>query len=338
MTDRKKTTATLWEDQHAGKRGHQLMTQKLADTIPAIYANEKVSDYDTVLAHAKLFSPYSNWTWYITEIDAATGQCFGLVDGLEREIGYFDLTELAETTVYGGVPAVERDLYWEPKTLGEIKRGSQEDSPHGDDAGKGDTMTDETGADTHPSDVVSAEEFLFGGVTEEKADDYPDEVADEFPAGDATDDAGYLGDVETAEGPDADTGTIEEPDAAEESDAPGARAERPAMGESEDTDELKVVLSIRGNRATIGVQRPSADPHIESFDDPDLFGLADEFPAVVARARARWEEEPRHPAYVKPAPQPRQRNRCQQAAAQAATAEGEIEEDQQPQPETLRLF
>ena len=45
-----------------------------------------------------------------------------LVDGLEQEIGYFDLTELAETTVFGGVPAVERDLYWEPKTLGEIKR------------------------------------------------------------------------------------------------------------------------------------------------------------------------------------------------------------------------
>ena len=97
------------------------------------------------------------------------------------------------------------------------------------------------------------------------------------------------------------------------------------------------MLSIRGHRATIGVQRPSADPHIESFDDPDLFGLADEFPAVVARARARWEEEPMHPAYVKPAPAPRQRNRRQQAGAQAATTEGEAETEPQ-QPETLRLF
>ena len=40
------------------------------------------------------------------------------------ELGYFDLTELAEVTVFGNVPAVERDLYWEPKTLGEIKRES----------------------------------------------------------------------------------------------------------------------------------------------------------------------------------------------------------------------
>ena len=114
--------------------------------------------------------------------------------------------------------------------------------------------------------------------------------------------------------------------------------EQPATAETETTDELKVVLSIRGGRAVIGVQQPSADPHIESFDDTDLFGLADEFPAVVARARARWEEEPRYPAYVKPTPPPRQRNRRQQAAAQAATTEGEAEAEQQPQPETLRLF
>ena len=33
-----------------------------------------------------------------------------------------DLTELAEVTVFGSVPAVERDLYWAPQTLGEIRR------------------------------------------------------------------------------------------------------------------------------------------------------------------------------------------------------------------------
>ena len=33
------------------------MTKKLAETIPALYANEHVADYDTVMAHAKLFSP-----------------------------------------------------------------------------------------------------------------------------------------------------------------------------------------------------------------------------------------------------------------------------------------
>ena len=309
MTDHKDnaTATATWQDNHSGKRGHQLMTKKLADTIPALGANEKARDYDEVLAPAKLFSPYSGWTWYITEMDPATGTCFGLVDGFEKEIGYFDLTELAETTVFGGVPAVERDLYWEPRTLGEIKSGAQGDPPRNKETDGGETMTDETGTETRSPDVVSAEEF---------------------PTGDASDDAG---DTETAGEPDADTDTetaVEEPGATDDA------GEQTAPADTETTDELKVVLSIRGNRATIGVQRPSADPHIESFDYPDLFGLADEFPAVVARARAIWEEEPRHPAYVKPTPPPRQRNRRQQAA-DTPTADGETE---QPQPETLRLF
>ena len=52
-------------------------------------------------------------------------------------------------------------------------------------------------------------------------------------------------------------------------------------------EELKVVVSIKEGRATIGVQRPSSDPHIESFDDRDLSGLAQEIPAVVERAKAQ---------------------------------------------------
>ncbi len=118
------TTATMWQDNHSGLRRHKLMTKELGDTIPPLYANENVKDYDTVLAPAKLFSPYSNWTWYITEWNAETGLCFGLVEGFETELGYFDLTELAEVTVFGSVPAVERDLYWKPKTLGEIRSES----------------------------------------------------------------------------------------------------------------------------------------------------------------------------------------------------------------------
>ena len=317
MTDQKETaTTTMWQDQHSGRRGHQLMTEKLADTIPALGANSNVADCDDILAPAKLFSPYSNWTWYITELDHETGQCFGLVEGFERELGYFDLTELAETTVFGGVPAVERDLYWQPKTLGEIKSGSPGDSQHSEETGKGETMTDETGTEIRSSDVANVEEFLFGAAAgDAPADDPPSGVAEELPAGDET---GHAGDLETAGEPDADADT----------------REQTAPAEPEASEELKVVLSIRGGRATIGVQRPSSDPHIESFDDPDLFGLADEFPAVVARARARWEEEPMHPAYEKPAPPACRQRRREQAAAETATDESETE----PPPETLRLF
>lgn len=111
----------VWQDPNSGLRGHELMTKELGKTIPPLYANEDAAEHDAILARVKLFSPYSNWTWYVTEWDPKTGLCFGLVQGFETELGYFDLTELAEVTVFGGVPAVERDLYWKPKTLGEIR-------------------------------------------------------------------------------------------------------------------------------------------------------------------------------------------------------------------------
>ncbi|MDD9995617.1 MAG: hypothetical protein OXS35_07735 [Dehalococcoidia bacterium] len=44
--------------------------------------------------------------------------------GVTRRRPTLRLDELAEATVFGGVPAVERDLYWKPKTLGEIRRQS----------------------------------------------------------------------------------------------------------------------------------------------------------------------------------------------------------------------
>ena len=124
MTDKNGTTATttMWQDNHSGLRRHKLMTKELGEKIPKLHANENVEDYDAVVARVKLFSPYTGWRWFITEWDAETGECFGLVEGFETELGYFALDELAEATVFGGVPAVERDLYWEPKTLGEIRR------------------------------------------------------------------------------------------------------------------------------------------------------------------------------------------------------------------------
>ncbi len=60
-------------------------------------------------------------------------------------------------------------------------------------------------------------------------------------------------------------------------------------------EDLKVVVSIREGRATIGVQRPSSGPHIESFDEPDPSELVREVSAVIERASARWEDAPKYP-------------------------------------------
>ena len=123
-------------------------------------------------------------------------------------------------------------------------------------------------------------------------------------------------------------------DAADDTEAAVAD-EQDAGDETGSSEDLKVVVSVKGGRATIGVQQPSSDPYIESFDDRDLSGLTQEVSAVIERARAKWEEAPKHPAHEKPAPPARRRNRREQGAAQAGTAEGEAE---QQQPETLRLF
>ena len=108
-----------------------------------------------------------------------------------------------------------------------------------------------------------------------------------------------------------------------------------AEAKADAPEDLKVVVSIKGGRATIGVQQPSSDPHVETFGDADLSGLAHEVPAVTERARAKWQETPKHPAYVRPAPPARRRNRRQQQGAQASTAEGAAEPEQ---AQTPRLF
>ncbi len=88
--------------------------------------------------------------------------------------------------------------------------------------------------------------------------------------------------------------------------------EQDAGDETGSSEDLKVVVSVKGGRATIGVQQPSSDPHIETFDDRDLSGLTQEVLAVIERARAKWEEAPKHPARERPAPPARSRNRREQ--------------------------
>ena len=112
------TATATWRGIRNGRR-HKLITRELERRIPSLGATDEVADIDDVLVPVKLFNPYTGWTWYIAELDPETGICFGIVEGLETEVGYFELVELAELT-WGIVPAVERDLYWTPRTIGEI--------------------------------------------------------------------------------------------------------------------------------------------------------------------------------------------------------------------------
>ena len=134
---------------------------------------------------------------------------------------------------------------------------------------------------------------------------------------------------------DTEAAVADEQDAEQDPQGADDGEEQADGDETGSPEDLKVVVSIKSRRATIGVQRPSSDPHIESFDDADLSGLTQEVSAVIERARAKWEDDPKHPAHERPAPPDRRRNWREQGTAQAGTAEGEAE---QLQPETLRLF
>lgn len=95
----------------------KLLTKALAKKIPALYAQDgKGQD---AIAYAKFFTPDANFTWYVTELDQETGECFGLVVGFERELGYFTLDELQTIRGKFGLP-VERDRWFAPTPLNQL--------------------------------------------------------------------------------------------------------------------------------------------------------------------------------------------------------------------------
>ena len=71
------------------------------------------------IVQVKYFTPASNWTWWATEYDPVEKLFFGLVEGFERELGYFSLAELESGRGALGLP-IERDLHWTPKPLKEV--------------------------------------------------------------------------------------------------------------------------------------------------------------------------------------------------------------------------
>ena len=169
-------------------------------------------------------------------------------------------------------------------------------------------MPDENGTEA-TQDAQNAYENLFGDTTADPAV----AVAEEQEAKDST--------GQEAQGSDA----AENQDSGDES---GPAEHQDGGDENGQPEDLKVVVSIREGNATIGAQRASSDPHIESFDHPDLSGLAQELSAVIERARAEWEETPRHPAYTRPTRSTGRRTRREQGSAQDSTADAEAARQQ----------
>ena len=101
--------------------GEYLLDEKTRLKLPALRSGEELGL--DAKAQIKFFTPDSNWTWYASEFDGKD-VFFGLVSGFEVELGYFTLSELKEARGPLGLQ-IERDLHFEPKTLGELQKWHQ---------------------------------------------------------------------------------------------------------------------------------------------------------------------------------------------------------------------
>jgi len=86
----------------------KLLTKEIEERFKKIGRQENVDD---PLIVAKFFDPTGSWTWYATEYDQDTKTFFGLVDGYEKELGYFSLEELESVKGPLGI-GIERDRYF----------------------------------------------------------------------------------------------------------------------------------------------------------------------------------------------------------------------------------
>ena len=119
-------------------RGMKLLPKEIRETLPPLYSQDGKGGKAVV--YVKYFTPSSSWTWYATEGEPILDESgkevdyrfFGLVEGFEKEIGYFVLSELEEVRGPMGLP-IERDLYWKPKTLAEIAPEMFKDIENGGD-------------------------------------------------------------------------------------------------------------------------------------------------------------------------------------------------------------
>jgi len=106
-------------------RGMKLLPKEIRETLPPLYSQDGKGGKAVV--YAKYFTPSSSWTWFATEGEPVLDESgkevdfkfFGLVEGHEKELGYFVLSELEEVRGPMGLP-IERDLYFKPKTLKDI--------------------------------------------------------------------------------------------------------------------------------------------------------------------------------------------------------------------------
>jgi len=93
----------------------KLLTEKIKKAIPPLYGPETEFGCKDPRFVCKFFDPCGSWTWYVLEgeeLDDGDWRFYGLVDGFEKEWGYFLLSELESVRGPLGL-GIERDMYFE---------------------------------------------------------------------------------------------------------------------------------------------------------------------------------------------------------------------------------
>ena len=93
-----------------------LLTKANRRALPPLYSQDGKGG--EAVAQVKFFDPCGSWTWYATEFDGED-LFFGLVEGHEKELGYFSLAEIRGFKGPLGI-GIERDMHWTPRPIGEI--------------------------------------------------------------------------------------------------------------------------------------------------------------------------------------------------------------------------
>ncbi len=102
----------------------KLIPQTLLNNIPDLYGTEGSLN---PTCYVKIFTPDSNWTWYIIEISKTDSTCYGYVKGVDSELGYFDLLEIELLRGPLGL-AVELDSSFVPIPFATVKKNEDDSS------------------------------------------------------------------------------------------------------------------------------------------------------------------------------------------------------------------
>ena len=68
------------------------------------------------------------------------------------------------------------------------------------------------------------------------------------------------------------------------------------------TEEIKIVIVLKENRGSVGIQSPECDPVFATFEG-DLRAALEKVPGMVEEANRRWDSNPRYPKCQSPLPQ-----------------------------------